>query len=120
MNSLHADLKDEVYMKVTEGMSNLHHKICKLRKSLYGLKQASKPWHEKLAQSLNDLGFHKSPYDHNLFIKQAGVDICMSAVFVDDIIVTGTSSDDIDKLKSHLHQQFSIIDLGKLNYFLGI
>ena len=117
---LHGDLKEEVYMKVPEGMDNPDKLVCRLKKSLYGLKQASRQWHEKLAQSLHALGFSKSQHDHSLFIKKSGEDICIAAVYVDDIIVTGTNLSDIEELKSHLHHQFSIKDLGKLNYFLGI
>lgn len=117
---LHGDLKEEVYMKVPEGLPNPSDLICRLRKSLYGLMQASRQWHEKLATSLHTLGFVKSHHDHSLFIKKHNEEICIAAVYVDDIIVTGTNIADIEDFKAHLHHEFSIKDLGALNYFLGI
>lgn len=92
----------------------------KLQKSLYGLKQASRQWYGKLSSFLNDRGYIRSPNDHSLFTKTMGSVVVHLAVYVDDILVTGNSSDEIIALKAALHNQFKIKDLGFLNYFLGI
>lgn len=107
-------------MKVSEGFPNPHNQVCKLNKALYALKQASRQWFAKLVTELTLLGFSQSKNDYSLFINKTANHITLAAVYVDDIIITGTHPQTIDILKSHLHQKFSIKDLGLLNYFLGI
>lgn len=65
---LYGDLHEEVYIKVPEGLSNLLHYVCRLRKSLYGLIQASRMWFSKLATELLNQGFTQSRNDYSLFI----------------------------------------------------
>lgn len=119
---LHGDLHGEVYMKIPEGLSHLYPstKVCRLIKSLYGLRQASRQWSEKLVAELIDQGYKQSKNDYSLFIKKYDQHITIIAVYVDDIIITGSDIQAINALKSHLDTAFSIKDLGYLNYFLGI
>lgn len=64
---LHGDLFEEVYMSLPPGFSNRWgNKICRLKKSLYGLKQASRQWNIKLTQALTDSGFTQSHYDYSI------------------------------------------------------
>ncbi|XP_056685162.1 uncharacterized mitochondrial protein AtMg00810-like [Spinacia oleracea] len=107
-------------MKLPEGIPNPGNKVCRLKKSLYGLKQASRQWFSKLTQEWKMQGFEQSKNDDSLFIKRSGSDITLAAVYVDDMILTGTDHKVISDLKSHLHKTFSIKDLGILHYFLGI
>ena len=67
-----------------------------------------------------DQGFVSSNYDSSLFIKKTDKCFTIAAIYVDDIILTGNNIFDIQSLKSHLHRIFSIKDLGKLHYFLGL
>ncbi|XP_070043924.1 retrovirus-related Pol polyprotein from transposon RE1 isoform X2 [Nicotiana tomentosiformis] len=118
---LHGDLHEEVYIEVPKGLmvpnGNL---VCKLRKSLYGLKQASRQWYDKLTESLHSRGFKHSASDYSLFYKKQGTSAVFVAVYVDDVIITGTNLEEIKELKAFLHNQFKIKDLGKLHYFLGL
>ncbi|XP_019420723.1 PREDICTED: uncharacterized protein LOC109330910 [Lupinus angustifolius] len=67
---LHGDLNEVVYIKVPSGLqTNGSSLVCKLQKSLYGLKQASRQWHAKLTNVLINSGYTKSNSDHSLFIK---------------------------------------------------
>ena len=116
---LHGDLHEEVYMKLPPGLTNPENKVCKLKKSIYGLKQASRQWFAKLVHELQHQGFIQSKNDYSLFIKKQGSLITMAAVYVDDIILTGIDSATVDKLKRHLDAIFGIKDLGRLHYFLG-
>lgn len=65
---LHGDLDEDVYMKVPQGFGKQDDKrVCKLRKSLYGLKQASRNWYKKFTSFLKGLGFKQSVADHSHF-----------------------------------------------------
>ena len=66
---LHGDLHEEVYMKMSEGIPNPQNKVCKLQKSLYGLKQAFKQWHSKLVDFLKDQRCTQSKNDYSLFLE---------------------------------------------------
>ena len=95
-------------------------KVCRLRKSLYGLKQSSRAWFEKFSQAVETFGMQKSKSDHFVFYKNSSSSINLLVVYVDDIVITGSDSKDILSLKSFLHDQFHTKDLGMLNYFLGV
>ncbi|CAM8951298.1 unnamed protein product [Rhodiola kirilowii] len=94
--------------------------VCKLLKSLYGLKQASRQWFAKFSEALLDFGFHKSMNDYSLFTLERGDDFIILLVYVDDVLLTGTSQSIIDEIKSYIHHKFQIKDLGVLKYFLGM
>nr|XP_016513719.1 PREDICTED: uncharacterized mitochondrial protein AtMg00810-like [Nicotiana tabacum] len=94
--------------------------VCMLRKSLYGLKQASRQCYYKLTESLHSRGFMHSTSDYSLFYKKHRTSTVFVAVYVDDVIVIGTNFEEIKELKVFSHNQFKIKDLGKLHYFLGL
>lgn len=116
---LHEDLFEEVYMIPPAGFPNPHNYVCKLVKSLYGLKQASRQWFAKLLGELQLQGQIQSKNDYSLFIKRDNVHTTIVDVSVDDIILTGNHDKKITELKSHLHTTFSIKDLGQLSFFFG-
>jgi hypothetical protein len=91
-----------------------------LLKSLYGLKQASRKWYEKLTSLLIAEGYTQSTADHSLFTISSGSDFTALLVYVDDIILAGTSVTEIDRIKLILDTHFKIKDLGPLKYFLGL
>lgn len=117
---LHGDLYEEVYMRMPEGIPNPHNQVCLLKKSLYGLKQASRQWHAKLVSALKELGFIQLKNDYSLFTKNEDDKITILAVYVDDILITGSSEQEIITVKQYLYSSFTIKDLGALHYFLGI
>ena len=102
-----------------EVIPNPYNKVCKLSKSLYGLKQASRQWFAKLVDFLKQQGYLQSKNDYSLFFETSGQHLTVVAVYVDDILVTGTNVDGVIILKQHLHSTFGIKDLGHLHYFLG-
>ncbi|PKI79314.1 hypothetical protein CRG98_000259, partial [Punica granatum] len=118
---LHGNLDEEVYMRLPPGFfSRRKEVVCRLRKSLYGLRQASRNWYSKFADALRGYGFHQSDADHSLFIYSRGEVFLGVLVYVDDLIVVGNSSAHCASFKKYLHQCFRIKDLGPLKYFLGI
>ena len=119
---LHGDIEEEVFMKLPPGhpQSGNSSLVCKLHKSIYGLKQSPRAWHAKLSTTLEALGFQKSSVDSSLYVKLKPNDSLMVLIYVDDLIITGHDSGSIKQLKESLQQKFPIKDLGQLKYFLGI
>ncbi|KAG7567306.1 Reverse transcriptase RNA-dependent DNA polymerase [Arabidopsis thaliana x Arabidopsis arenosa] len=118
---LHGDLDEEVYMKFPPGFrSDDNHKVCRLRKALYGLKQAPRCWFAKLTTALKDYGFIQDISDYSLFtLERHGIRLHV-LVYVDDLIITGSSIAVINEFKQYLSSCFYMKDLGILRYFLGI
>nr|XP_018634031.1 uncharacterized mitochondrial protein AtMg00810-like [Nicotiana tomentosiformis] len=93
---------------------------CRLNKSLYGLRQASRQWYAKLSSALQSRGFHASLNDYSLFTKLVDGSLTVVVVYVDDILVAGDNLSEITTLKQFLDAEFKIKDLGELYYFLGL
>ncbi|XP_062074692.1 uncharacterized mitochondrial protein AtMg00810-like [Humulus lupulus] len=94
--------------------------VCKLNKALYGLRKAPRARFDKLKSALFACGFICSKADNSLFIRQTNLHTTHILLYVDDILITGTSTTAIQILISDLHKAFALKDLGELNYFLGI
>ena len=88
---LHGDLQEEVYMETPPGFSKLEAvgKVCRLKKSLYGLKQSPRAWFDRFRRALCGMGYKQCNGDHTVFYQHFGRRIVVLAVYVDDIIITG-------------------------------
>jgi hypothetical protein len=118
---LHGDLQENVYMAIPDGVPcSKPNQVCKLLKSLYGLKQASRKWYEKLTSLLVREGYTQSTSDYSLFTLRHNNNFTALLIYVDDIILSGTSIDEINRIKSILDDNFKIKDLGIVKYFLGL
>ena len=118
---LHGELHEDVYMMVSPSVSTTRpNQCCKLLKSLYDLKQASRKWYEKLSLLLLSCGYQQAQADHSLFIKTEGNYFIALIVYVDDVVLTGNSTFEINNIKHILDSTFHIKDLGILKYFLGL
>jgi histone deacetylase 1/2 len=119
---LHGYLTEEVYMQQPPGFedSQFPSHVCKLQRAIYGLKQSPRAWYSRLSERLLQLGFKASKADTSLFVfTQGGVQLYM-LVYVDDIVIAGSSPVAIDRLVAALSASFPIKDLGALDFFLGL
>jgi hypothetical protein len=94
--------------------------VCRLQKSFYGLKQASRNWFLKFSTATKSFEFQQSKADYSLFTKVQGASFTAILLYVDDMIITGNDTTTVGKLKRFLHNHFRIKDLGNLKYFLGM
>ncbi|CAL9007551.1 unnamed protein product [Prunus brigantina] len=119
---LHGDLEEEVYMRQPPGFEDSQHPefVCRLAKSLYGLKQAPRAWNAKFTGYLPALGFKSSHSDPSLFVKHEGSDIVILLLYVDDIILIGSSPQLVQTVIDDLGAVFDMKDMAKLAYFLGL
>ncbi|WKA11799.1 hypothetical protein VitviT2T_029262 [Vitis vinifera] len=120
---LNGNLEEEVFMEIPPGLklSSSNDLVCKLHKSLYGLKQSPRAWFERFTKVIKGEEFSQGQSDHTLFIKRSpGGKITVLIVYVDDIIVTENDEEEISRLKTVLSKEFEIKDLGTLRYFLGM
>ncbi|GKA57857.1 ribonuclease H-like domain-containing protein [Tanacetum coccineum] len=119
---LNGDLSETVYMHQPPGFvdARFPNHVCRLQRSLYGLKQAPRAWFQRFAGYATRAGFYHSRCDSSLFIYRQGSQVAYLLLYVDDIILTASSTTLLQQLIDSLHREFDMTDLGALNYFLGI
>ncbi|KAM0043325.1 putative RNA-directed DNA polymerase [Helianthus debilis subsp. tardiflorus] len=97
---LHGDLHEDVYMKIPQGFAKPNdNRVCKLQKSLYGLKQASRNWYQKFTSSLLEKGFKQTGADHSLFVFKEKDVFIATLIYVDDVIIVGNDLNRIQETK---------------------
>jgi hypothetical protein len=94
--------------------------VCRLRNSLYGLKQTPRAWYSRFATYLTTMGFIEAKSDTSLFIFRRGSYTVYLLLYVDDIILTASSTELLRRIISTLQRKFAMKDLGPLHHFLGI
>ncbi|GAA0171589.1 transmembrane signal receptor [Lithospermum erythrorhizon] len=117
---LNGELEEEVYMIQPPGFEDKTNKVCKLKKSLYGLKQSPRAWFDKFSNEVKTHGFRQSQADHTLLTKSIGKDSKTIFVYVDDIIAIGNNPTKIKQIKKLLAREFEVKDLEMLKYFLSM
>ena len=119
---LNGILKDEVYMQQPKGFEcpGKEEFVCKLNKSIYGLKQLPCCWNSTLDAFLKEMQFTQTASDPCIYCRKAGKDIMFIGVYVNDIILAAKNEKQLKQVKENPSNKFDIKDLGELKYFLGI
>nr|GEV72844.1 retrotransposon protein, putative, Ty1-copia subclass [Tanacetum cinerariifolium] len=119
---LNGHLSEEVYMEQPEGFVNLKYPnhVCKLKRSIYGLKQASRQWNKRFDDEIKKFGFTQNPDEPCVYLKASGSYIVILILYVDDILLMGNNIPMLQDVKSYLGRSFAMKDLGDAAYILVI
>lgn len=113
-----------VYVEIPKGTETDANRrmVCKLLKALYGLKQSPRLWYKRLSNFLlQKLGLSQIKADHSIFVTKAGLNGPVVSRFVNDIKVMALKkSGIIQRVKAELAAAFSMVDMGPINFYLGL
>ena len=121
---LQAELNEDLYMRMPQGLPSKDGKnrplICKLKRSLYGLKQAGRLWGALFSDYLVSWGFTRSTIDTCLFVYKSDGKVLWCAIYVDDGLLADNDSELRDKFVKDLGKRFPTEDKGNLEWLLGV
>lgn len=120
---LHGQLQEELYMQQPKGFTvrGKEHLVCRLQRSLYGLKQGAKVWNDTICAIFGELGFQQGRADPCLFSKKSeNGEIVYILIYVDDMVVASVSEAEVDQVEKLLKIRISLSSLGEVSHFLGI
>ena len=119
---LNGNLEEEIYMDQPEGFSvkGKEHMVCKLKKSIYGLKQASRQWYLKFNDTITSFGFQENIVDRCIYMKVSGSKFIFLVLYVDDILLATNDLGLLHQTKKYLSQNFEMKDMGEATYVIGI
>lgn len=120
---LHGELDEEIYMAQPSGYKVAENDklVCKLKKSLYGLKQSPRQWYKWFTQFMLGQGYTRSPYDPCVYFREVrdGSFIYL-LLYVDDMLIASKSNLEIENLKKTMSMEFEMKDLGEARKILGM
>ncbi|SGZ30860.1 BQ5605_C046g12247 [Microbotryum silenes-dioicae] len=118
---LHGELDHDIWMTTPQGFDFPSDKVLRLRRSIYGLKQAGRIWNCHIDTSLRNLGYKATGTDHCIYSR---IDDQQwphyIALYVDDLLIVSPALDEIERVISGLEQQYGVKQLGPAEYILGI
>ena len=124
---LNGSLDCDIYMSQPEGFvdPDRPNHVCKLKKSIYGLKQSARCWNTTLDEYMKSVGYHKSNADGCIYVKSVKeadghISFVIMGVYVDDIIPISNNPALLKAEKAPLCERFKMTDLGEIHYLLGM
>ena len=119
---LNGNLEEDVYMDQPMGFieKGKEHMVCKLKKSIYGLKQASRQWYLKFNDTIVSFGFKENTVDRCIYLKVSGSKFILLVLYVDDILLATNDLGLLNETKKFLSSSFEMKDVGEATYVIGI
>ena len=121
---LNGELEEEIYMEQPQGfvIAGQEAQVCRLKKAIYGLKQASRAWNLQFHGVLTELGFTRTFADAGVYVyhHHGGDGLIVINLYVDDITLMGPSLESIKRLKDSLSTRYDMTDLGEITAYLGM
>ncbi|KAL0558869.1 hypothetical protein IC582_003451 [Cucumis melo] len=119
---LNGNLDEEVFMDQPEGfmIEGKEHMVCKLKRSIYGLKQASRQWYLKFNDTITSFGFKENIVDRCIYLKISGSKFIILVLYVDDILLDTNDFGLLCQTKEFLSKNFEMKDTGEASYVIGI
>ncbi|GKA98608.1 putative RNA-directed DNA polymerase [Tanacetum coccineum] len=121
---LYGELEETIFVEQPQGyvVQGNEGKVYRLRKALYVLKQAPRAWYGRIESYFLKEGFEKCPYEPTLFIKSSKENMFLIvSIYVDDLIITGSTLDLIEQIEVSMKSEFKISDMGEMHFFfLGV
>jgi len=119
---LNGTLKEEIYMRLPQGISCNSDNVCKLNKAIYGLKQAARCWFEVFEQALKECEFVNSSVDRCIYILDKGNinENIYVLLYVDDVVIATGDMTRMNNFKRYLMEKFRMTDLNEIKHFIGI
>ena len=117
---LHGYLLEDIYMEQSHGFIQDSSLVCRLKKSLYSLKQAQRAWYAKMDSFLLSQSFERCKSDSNVYLFRTHNSLLILVLYVDDLLMTGSLASAIDTVKRALHDRFLMTDMGPLHFFPGL
>jgi hypothetical protein len=115
---LNGPLDEEIYMKAPDGF-NYACPYWRLRKGLYGLRQAGRQWYLTLHDAYTDLGYTRCESDWSVYTRRLPSSLSLSATSVDDILLASDSKVESDSAAAQINSKFAITDSGDADWILG-
>ncbi|KAL0286173.1 UNVERIFIED_CONTAM: Retrovirus-related Pol polyprotein from transposon TNT 1-94 [Sesamum calycinum] len=119
---LNGELDEEIYMDQPEGFQGmgLKRKVCRLKRSIYGLKQSSKQLYYRFHRAITSIGFSMIEEDHCVYVKRSVKNFLILSLCVDDILLAGNNMEMIVATQKWLSSTFEMKDMGEAEYILGV
>ncbi|KAL0386518.1 UNVERIFIED_CONTAM: Retrovirus-related Pol polyprotein from transposon TNT 1-94 [Sesamum latifolium] len=119
---LNGELDEEIYMDQPEGFQEMgqKRKVCRLKRSIYGLKQSSRQWYYRFHRAITSIGFTMVEEDHCVYVKRSEKNFMILSLYVDDILLAGNNMEMIVATQKWLSSTFEMKDMGEAEYIVGV
>lgn len=115
---LQGDLEEDIYMEQPKGFKDNTGRVCRLNKAIYGLKQSGRVWNQKLDGKLRTFGLVPTKTDPCIYHNEENTLIV--AIYVDDFLIFHKTTELLESLKTYLHEEFSMKDIGPVKNCIGM